>query len=53
LCDKLREDEKSGASSTNGDIRNVYKILVEKSDGKRPFGRRRRRWQDNIKIDIK
>jgi hypothetical protein len=26
--------------------------LVGKLDGKRPFGRRRRRWEDNIKMDL-
>jgi hypothetical protein len=36
-----------------GDIRNVYKILVGKPERKRPLGRRRRRWEDNIIIDLK
>jgi hypothetical protein len=31
--------------------RNAYRILVGKSDGKRPLGRSRRRWVDNIKMD--
>jgi len=30
--------------------RRVYRVLVEKSEGKRPLGRPRRRWEDNIKI---
>jgi len=30
----------------------VYKGLVEKHEGKRPLGRPRRRWEDNIKIDL-
>jgi hypothetical protein len=33
--------------------RNAYKILVGKSEGKRPLGRPRRRWMDNIKIDLR
>jgi hypothetical protein len=33
--------------------RNAYKILVRKPEGKRPLGRSRCRWEDNIKIDIK
>jgi hypothetical protein len=33
--------------------RNAYKILVRKSDGKRPLGRPRRRWVDNIKMDLR
>jgi hypothetical protein len=32
---------------------NAYKILVIKSEGKRPLGRSRRKWKDNIKMDIK
>jgi hypothetical protein len=34
------------------EMRNVYKILVGKLEGKRPLGRRRRRWDDNIKINL-
>jgi len=30
----------------------VYRILVGKRDGKRPLGRPRRRWEDNIKMDL-
>jgi hypothetical protein len=33
--------------------RNVYRILVGKPDGRKPLGRRRRRWVDNIKMDLK
>jgi len=29
----------------------VYGVLVEKPEGKRPLGRTRRRWEDNIKIN--
>jgi hypothetical protein len=38
------------ACSTNGEKRNAYRILVGKPERKRPLGRRRRRWLDNIKI---
>jgi hypothetical protein len=41
------------AYSTNGDARNTYKILVGKPEGKRPLGRPRRRWVDDIKIDLR
>jgi hypothetical protein len=37
------------ACSTNGEKRNPYRILV----GKRPLGRPRRRWVDNIKMDLR
>jgi len=30
----------------------VYRVLVGKSEGKRPLGRPRRRWEDNIKMDL-
>ena len=32
--------------------RGVYKVLVGKPEGKRPLGRPRRRWEDNIKMDL-
>jgi hypothetical protein len=34
-----------------GEKRNVYRLLVGKPEGKRPLGRPRRRWMDNIKMD--
>jgi hypothetical protein len=33
--------------------RNAYRVLVGKSEGKRPLARHRRRWEDNIKIDLR
>jgi hypothetical protein len=35
-----------------GEKRNMHRLLVGKPEGKRPLGRRRRRWMDNIKIDL-
>jgi hypothetical protein len=35
-----------------GEKRNAYRLLVGKPDGKRPLGRPRRRWVDNIKRDL-
>ena len=35
-----------------GERRGVYKVLVGKPEGKRPLGRPRRRWEDNIKMDL-
>jgi hypothetical protein len=32
--------------------KNVYRLLVGKPEGKRPLGRPRRRWIDNIKVDL-
>jgi hypothetical protein len=41
-----------GACSANGEKKNAYRILVRKPDGKRPLGRPKRRWVDNIKMDL-
>jgi len=35
-----------------GDRRGVYGFLVGKPEGRRPLGRRKRRWEDNIKLDL-
>ena len=35
-----------------GERRGVYRVLVGKPGGKRPLGRPRRRWEDNIKMDL-
>jgi len=35
-----------------GEDRGVYRVLVGKPEGKRPLGRPRRRWEDNIKMDL-
>jgi len=35
-----------------GERRGVYRVLMGKPEGKRPFGRPRRRWEDNIKVDL-
>jgi hypothetical protein len=36
-----------------GEKRNAYRILVGKPEGKRPLGRPRRRWVDNIKMNLR
>jgi hypothetical protein len=41
-----------GTWGTNGEKRNVYRLLLGKPDEKRSLGRPRRRWIDNIKIDL-
>jgi hypothetical protein len=35
-----------------GEMRNAYRILVGKPEGKRPLGRANRRWVNNIKMDL-
>jgi hypothetical protein len=41
------------AYSTNREKRNASRILVGKPEGKRPLGRPRCRWADNIKMDLR
>jgi hypothetical protein len=41
-----------GAFSAYGERRGVYRVLVEKPESKKSLGRPRRRWEDNIKIDL-
>jgi hypothetical protein len=41
-----------GTCGTNGEKRNIYRLLVGKPEGKRPLGRPRRKWIDNIKMEL-
>jgi hypothetical protein len=49
----VKQDEMGRACSKNGENKNAYRILVGKSDGKRPPERPRCRWVDNIKMDLR
>jgi hypothetical protein len=42
----------AGNVARMGQKRNVYRLSVGKPEGKRPLGRPRRRWMDNIKMDL-
>ena len=42
----------AGHVARMGEKRDVYRIFVRKPERKRPLGRPRRRWEDNIKIDL-
>jgi hypothetical protein len=42
-----------GVHSTNWEKRNAYRILIGKPEGKKPLGRPRRRWEDNIRMDLR
>ncbi|KAJ4427428.1 hypothetical protein ANN_25050, partial [Periplaneta americana] len=53
----LREEHRrvrwTGHVARMGESRNAYRVLVARPGGKRPLGRPRRRWEDNIKIDLR
>jgi len=49
---KLRRMRWAGHVARMGDERGVYRVLVGKLEGKRSLGRRRRRWVDNIRMDL-
>jgi hypothetical protein len=49
---KLRRVRWAEHVARMGEERNVYRLLVGKPEGKRPLGRSRCRWMDNIKMDL-
>jgi hypothetical protein len=50
---KSRRMRWAGHVARMGEGRSVYRVLVRRPEGKRPLGRPRRRWEDNIKMDLK
>jgi hypothetical protein len=36
-----------------GDMRNAYQILVGKPEGRKPLGRAKRRWEENVRMDLR
>jgi hypothetical protein len=50
--DKIQKNEFGGACSAYWKRRSLYRVLVWKSEGKRPFEGTRLRWEDNIKMDL-
>jgi hypothetical protein len=49
---KSRRIRWAGHVARKGEKRNAYRLLVGKSVGKRPLGRPRRKWVDNIRMDL-
>jgi len=49
---KSRIMRRAGHVARMGEGRGVYRVLVGKPERKRPLGRPRRRWEDNIKMDL-
>ena len=50
--DQTDKNEMVGHVARMEEWRGIYRILVGKPEGKRPLGRIRHRWKDNIKIDL-
>ncbi|KAJ4448791.1 hypothetical protein ANN_00182 [Periplaneta americana] len=50
---KSRRLRWAGHVACMGESRNAYRVLVGRPEGKRPLGRPRRRWEDNIKMDLR
>ena len=50
---KLRRLRWAGLVARMEQSRNAYRVLVGKSEGKRPLGRPKHRWTDNIKMDLR
>jgi len=44
--------KKVGHVACMGERRGIFRVLVGKPEGKRPLGRPRHRWEDNIKMDL-
>jgi hypothetical protein len=49
---KWRRIRWTGHVARMGEKRNAYRLLVGKPEGRRPLGRPRRRWVDNIRMDL-
>jgi hypothetical protein len=50
---KSRRMRWAGHVARMGEVSNAYSILIGKPEGRRPLGRPRRRWKDNIQMDLR
>jgi hypothetical protein len=50
---KARRMRWAGHVAHMGEVKGAYNILVGRPEGRRPLGRPRRRWEDNIKMDLR
>jgi hypothetical protein len=51
--DQVKEDEMGRTCSTNGEKQNAYRLLVGKPEKKRPLGRPKHKWVDNIEMNLR
>jgi len=49
---KSKRMRRAGHVARMGERKDVYRVLVGKPEGKRPLGRPRRKWEDNIMLDL-
>ena len=52
MGDKIEKNEMGGALAHVGEGRGMYRVLMGKPERRRPLGRPRHRWENNIKIDL-
>jgi hypothetical protein len=52
LGQQIKKNEMGRACSRYGDRRGAHRILLGRPEGRRPLGRPRHRWEDNIKMDL-
>jgi hypothetical protein len=50
---QIKKDEVDRVCTAHGETINANNILIGKSKGRRPVGRSRHRWEDNIKMDLR
>jgi hypothetical protein len=50
--DQIERNVIGRACSTYEEARNIYRVLVGKTEGRRPLGKPRHRWEDNIKMGL-
>jgi hypothetical protein len=50
---KARRMRWAGHVERMGEVRGAYNMLVGRAEGRRPLGRPRRRWEDNMKMDLR
>jgi hypothetical protein len=50
---EVKKTEMGRTCSTYGGRRGAYRVLVRKPEGRRSLGRPKRRWEDNIKMDLR
>jgi hypothetical protein len=51
--DQIKEDEMDRVCRTHEENIKSYRVLVGKPEGNRPLGRPRRKWKNNVKIDVR